>query len=173
MNRIENIRAAIATQNFSNLSRELKRIGISYTTDGLRKIVTGRTVEPRSSLLDGICRVLHLNPLTGLPLGRENSDKGAVTPQEDKLGEISVFKIYSAIESGGKKWKISFSLDASEVDFSCPKCGKEFQQTLGWFKRQKNFCPICGSVFDSTAFMKQMEVVEKMLSVLFNRDEEE
>jgi hypothetical protein len=172
MNRIENIRAEIAAQNFSDLSRELKRIGISYTTDGLRKIATGRTVEPRPTLLDGICRVLHLNPLTGLPFWKENPDNSIFTPQPNKPEGISIFKVCPAIRFGEKEWKISFSLDASEIDFCCPQCSKEFHQTLGWVKRQRNFCPDCGSIFDSAEFIKQVEVVEKMLAVLFNRGEE-
>lgn len=52
----------------------------------------------------------------------------------------------------------------TSLNITCPACGKQIHQTVGWFTEPGQSCPHCGTPVESEAYRKGFEEIERKLS---------
>ena len=59
-------------------------------------------------------------------------------------------------------------LDSTEIDITCPKCGRKTKKTIGWVKTHKKFTCICATdiMLDTSQLKTEIAKIEKSFSAL-------
>jgi peptide subunit release factor 1 (eRF1) len=47
--------------------------------------------------------------------------------------------------------------DNLPLDMTCAQCGKQINQTVKWLKAEKQKCPFCGTLIDTTEFRRGID----------------
>jgi len=54
-------------------------------------------------------------------------------------------------------WTRTMFFDDLPLEITCPKCGKQINETVRWLKADSRKCPFCDTLIDTTEFRRGID----------------